>query len=67
MFILSREKRRKALVINDKPKKYLRYFGGFRGSSVMKNLPGNAGDMGLIPGPGRSHMPWDNKPVHQNY
>ena len=54
-------------MINDKPKKYLRYFGGFHGSSVVKNLPGNAGDMGSIPGPGRSHMPWDNKPVHHNY
>ena len=24
---------------------------------VVKNLPCNAGDMGSIPGPGRSHMP----------
>ena len=31
--------------------------GGFLGFSVVKNLPGNAGDAGLIPGPGRSHMP----------
>ena len=54
-------------MINDKPKKYLRYFGGFHGSSVVKNVPGNAGDMGSIPGPGRSHMPWDNKPVYHNY
>ena len=30
---------------------------GFPGGSVVKNLPANAGDMGLIPGPGRSHMP----------
>ena len=27
---------------------------GFPGSSVVKNLPANAGDMGLIPGLGRS-------------
>ena len=27
---------------------------GFPGSSVAKNLPANAGDMGLIPGLGRS-------------
>ena len=27
---------------------------GFPGSSVIKNLPSNAGDMGLIPGLGRS-------------
>ena len=26
----------------------------------LKNLPCNAGDMGLIPGPGRSHMPQSN-------
>jgi hypothetical protein len=28
---------------------------------VVKNLPPNVGDMGSIPGPGRSHMPWSNK------
>ena len=27
---------------------------GFPGGSVVKNPPANAGDMGLIPGPGRS-------------
>ena len=27
---------------------------GFPGSSVVENLPANAGDMGLIPGLGRS-------------
>ena len=32
----------------------------FLGSPVVKNLPANAGDTGLIPGPGRSHMPWGN-------
>ena len=32
---------------------------GFPGGSVLKNLPANAGHMGLIPGPGRSHMPRD--------
>ena len=30
---------------------------GFPGGSVIKNLPANAGDTGLSPGPGRSHMP----------
>ena len=30
------------------------------GSTVVKNPPASAGDMGLIPGPGRSHMPWSN-------
>ena len=35
---------------------------GFRlpGGSVVKNPPANAGDTGLIPGPGRFHMPWGN-------
>ena len=28
--------------------------------SVVKNPPANAGDMGLIPGPGRPHMPRSN-------
>ena len=30
------------------------------GGPVVENLPANAGDTGLIPGPGRSHMPQDN-------
>ena len=29
---------------------------GFPGSSVVKSLPANAGDVGLIPGLGRSHV-----------
>ena len=32
----------------------------FPDGSVVKNLPANAGDMGSIPGPGRSHMPRSN-------
>ena len=32
----------------------------FPGGTVVKNPPANAGDMGLSPGPGRSHMPWSN-------
>ena len=28
----------------------------FPGGLVVKNLPANVGDMGSIPGPGRSHM-----------
>ena len=32
----------------------------FLGGPVVKNLPANAGDMGLIPGLGRFHMPWGN-------
>ena len=32
----------------------------FPGGSVVKNLPASAGDIGSIPGPGRSHMPQSN-------
>ena len=32
----------------------------FPGGPMVKNLPANAGDTGLISGPGRSHMPWGN-------
>ena len=32
----------------------------FPGGAAVKNLPANAGDMGSIPGLGRSHMPWSN-------
>ena len=28
----------------------------FSGGTVVKNPPANAGDTGLIPGPGKSHM-----------
>jgi len=31
------------------------------GGPVVKKLPVNAGDMGSIPGPGRSHMPLGNQ------
>ena len=33
----------------------------FPGGLVVKNLPANTGDMGSIPGLGRSHMPRGNK------
>ena len=29
----------------------------FPDGPVVKNLPADAGDIGLIPGPGRFHMP----------
>ena len=32
----------------------------FPGGTAVKNLPANAGDTGLIPGPGTSHMPQSN-------
>ena len=36
--------------------------GGFLGFSVVKNLPGNAGDAVLMPGLGRSHVRWTDSP-----
>ena len=33
---------------------------GFPGGSVIKNLPANAGDMSVIPNPGRSYLPRNN-------
>ena len=33
---------------------------GFPRGSVVKNPPANAGDTGLTPGLGRSHMQWSN-------
>ena len=38
---------------------------GFPGDAVVENLPANAGDTGLSPGLGRSHMPrssWAREP-----
>ena len=43
--------------VNEKKKKEQNFLNpGFPGCLVVKNLPANAGDMGLIPGLGRSHM-----------
>jgi len=33
---------------------------GYPDGSVVKNPPANAGDMGLIPHPRKSHMPWSD-------
>ena len=33
---------------------------GFPRGTVVENLPASAGDTGLSPGLGRSHMPWSN-------
>ena len=33
---------------------------GFPGGLVVESLPCNAEDMGSIPCPGGSHMPWSN-------
>ena len=35
--------------------------GDFAGGTVDKNPPANTGDTDLIPGLGRSHMPWGTK------
>ena len=43
-----------------KPRGYclrVRAWGDFPGGSVGKNLPADAGNMGIISDPGRSHMP----------
>ena len=42
-------------------------FGDFPGHLVVKNLPANARDTDLIPGPGGSHLLWSPKPVHHSY
>ena len=39
---------------------FKRWHTDFPGGAVIKNPPANAGDMGLNPGPGRSHMPRSN-------
>jgi len=41
--------------------------GDFPGGPVVKDPPANAGDMGLIPGLGRSHVLGATKPVCHNY
>ena len=41
-------------------KSFKNVFWGFPGGAVVGNLPANAGDMGLSPGPGGSHMPWSD-------
>ena len=38
-------------------------FMGFPGGTVVKNLPANAGDEGLIPGSGRSPGEGNGNPV----
>ena len=42
-------------------------FWDLLGGPVVKKLPGNAGNMGLIPGLGGSNMLGATKPVHRNY
>ena len=44
------------LKLNNKKGPIQNWAKDFPGGAVVKNLPANAGDMGLSPGPGRSHM-----------
>ena len=48
---------------NERPlvQKLLRILWDFPGGTVVKNPPANAGDTGLSPGPGRSHMQQSNQ------
>ena len=39
----------------------------FLGGPVVKNPPANAGDLGSIPGPGRSPILQGSKPICHNY
>ena len=41
--------------------------GGFPGGSAVKNLPTRVGDIGMIPGPGGSHILCRDKPVYHSY
>ena len=54
----------KKLLLLKKKKKTLQDFSG---GPVAGNVSVNAEDTGSIPGPGRSHMPWSNKPMDHNY
>ena len=41
--------------------------GSFLGGSVVKNLPANTGDAGLIPGLGRSSGEGNGNPLQYSY
>ena len=43
------------------------YSWGFPGGSVVKNLPENAGEMGLIPGSGRSPGEGNDNPLQYSF
>ena len=49
-----KKKKKKAASLKNDP------IWDFPGGAVVKNPPANAGDMGLSPGLGRSHMPQSN-------
>ena len=51
---------RKLTRIQKIEKKNLKATKDFPGDLVVISLSANAGNMGLIPGPGRSQLPWSN-------
>ena len=50
----------KHITATETTKNIKKVFYDFPGDTVDKNPPANAGDTGLIPGPGRFHMPQSN-------
>ena len=50
----------KHITATETTKNIKKVFYDFPGDTVDKNPPATAGDTGLIPGPGRSHMPQSN-------
>ena len=45
----------------------LKHYQVFPGDPMVKNPPANAGDMSLIPGPGRIHMLQSNQAQASDY
>ena len=57
-----------SILLNELPGLLTRSFvRNLPGGAVVKNLPANAGDMGSIPGPGRSTCYRATKPLCHNY
>ena len=55
MYFLNNKTRKSKLLLNSCVAEWMLW--DFPGGAMDKNLTANAGDMGLIPVPGRSHMP----------
>ena len=54
MYFLNNKTRKLKLLLNPCVAEWMLW--DFPGGTMDKKLTANAGDMGLIPGPGRSHM-----------
>ena len=52
------KKRNGVLLFSSRKQNLKKLLRDFRGGPVVKNSLANAGDMDLIPGLGRSYMPW---------